>query len=86
VDGIGPEQLTIRELLARVKAGGFDEVILATNPTAPGEATALYVARLLEGAPGLRVTRIARGVPMGSDLEFSDQVTLARALLGRKEL
>jgi recombination protein RecR len=86
VDGIGPEQLTIRELLARVKAGGIDEVILATNPTAPGEATALYVARLLEGAPGLRVTRIARGVPMGSDLEFSDQVTLARALLGRKEL
>lgn len=86
VDGIGPEQLTIRELLTRVKAGGVSEVILATNPTAQGEATALYVARLLEGAPGLSVTRIARGVPMGSDLEFSDQVTLARALLGRKEL
>lgn len=86
VDGIGPDQLTIRELLDRLKAGGVAEVILATNPTASGEATALYVARLLEGAPGLRVTRIARGVPMGSDLEFSDQVTLARALLGRKEL
>jgi recombination protein RecR len=86
VDGIGPEQLTIRELLTRVKAGGVSEVILATNPTAQGEATALYVARLLEGASGLSVTRIARGVPMGSDLEFSDQVTLARALLGRKEL
>jgi recombination protein RecR len=86
VDGIGPDQLTIRELLARVKGGGIAEVILATNPTASGEATALYLARLLEGAPGLRVTRIARGVPMGSDLEFSDQVTLARALLGRKEL
>ena len=86
VDGIGPDQLRIRELLARVRAGGVAEVILATNPTAPGEATALYVARLLQGAPGVRVTRIARGVPMGSDLEFSDQVTLARALSGRKEL
>jgi len=66
VDGIGPDQLRIRELLARVRAGGVAEVILATNPTAPGEATALYVARLLQGAPGVRVTRIARGVPMGS--------------------
>lgn len=86
VDGIGPEQLRIGELLARVRAGGVTEVILATNPTAPGEATALYLARLLQGAPGVRVTRIARGVPMGSDLEFSDQVTLARAMSGRKEL
>jgi len=86
VDGIGPEQLTIGELLSRVKEGGVAEVILATNPTAQGEATALYLARLLQNAPGLTVTRIARGVPMGSDLEFSDQVTLARALLGRKEL
>jgi recombination protein RecR len=86
VDGIGPEQLRIGELLARVRAGGVTEIILATNPTAPGEATALYLARLLQGAPAVRVTRIARGVPMGSDLEFSDQVTLARALSGRKEL
>lgn len=86
VDGIGPEQLRIQELLARVRAGRVAEVILATNPTAPGEATALYLARLLQEAPDLRVTRIARGVPMGSDLEFSDQVTLARALHGRKEL
>jgi recombination protein RecR len=86
VDGIGPDQLRIRELLARVRAGGVAEVILATNPTASGEATALYLARLLQEAPGVRVTRIARGVPMGSDLEFSDQVTLARALSGRKEL
>jgi recombination protein RecR len=61
-------------------------LILATNPTAQGEATALYLARLLQNAEGLRITRIARGVPMGSDLEFSDQVTLARALIGRKEL
>ncbi len=86
VDGIGPEQLKIGELLARVRAGGVTEIILATNPTAPGEATALYIARLLHDVPGLAVTRIARGVPMGSDLEFSDQVTLARALIGRKEL
>ncbi len=86
VDGIGPEQLKIEELLARVRRGGVAELILATNPTAQGEATALYIARLLQNAPGLKITRIARGVPMGSDLEFSDQVTLARALLGRKEL
>jgi recombination protein RecR len=62
------------------------EVIVATNPTAQGEATALYIARLLQTEPSIRVTRIARGVPMGSDLEFSDQITLARALTGRKEL
>ncbi len=86
VDGIGPEELKIDQLLARVRAGGVTELILATNPTAPGEATALYLARLLHDVPGLKVTRIARGVPMGSDLEFSDQVTLARALIGRKEL
>ena len=64
----------------------MSEVILATNPTAQGEATALYIARLLQAIPGVRVTRIARGVPMGSDLEFSDQVTLARAMSGRKEI
>jgi len=86
IDGIGPEQLKIHELLERVKAGVLSEVIVATNPTAQGEATALYIARLLQSTPGLRVTRIARGVPMGSDLEFSDQVTLARALSGRKEI
>jgi len=86
IDGIGPEQLRITELLDRVKSGGVTEVIVATNPTAPGEATALYIARVLQNVPGARVTRIARGVPMGSDLEFSDQVTLARALIGRKEI
>jgi len=86
IDGIGPEQLKIHELLERVKAGTFSEVIVATNPTAQGEATALYIARLLQSTPHVRVTRIARGVPMGSDLEFSDQVTLARALSGRKEI
>ncbi len=86
VDGVGPDQLRLRELLDRVDAGGFTEVIVATNPTAQGEATALYIARLLQPKQGVKVTRIARGVPMGSDLEFSDQVTLARALSGRKEI
>jgi recombination protein RecR len=87
IDGIGPEQLKLGELIDRVKSGNVSEVIVATNPTAQGEATALYIARLLsqEGASA-RVTRIARGVPMGSDLEFSDQVTLARAMSGRKEI
>lgn len=86
VDGIGPDQLRLTELVRRVKEGEVREVIVATNPTAQGEATALYIARLLQAVPGLTVTRIARGVPMGSDLEFSDQVTLARALSGRKEI
>ena len=86
VDGIGPEQLRLRELIDRVRRGGVSEVIVATNPTAQGEATALYIARLLQSESHVRVTRIARGVPMGSDLEFSDQVTLARALSGRKEI
>lgn len=86
VDGVGPDQLRLTELLRRVKEGNVREVIVATNPTAQGEATALYIARLLQPVPDLAVTRIARGVPMGSDLEFSDQVTLARALTGRKEI
>jgi recombination protein RecR len=86
VDGIGPEQIRIGELMRRVEAGGVEEVIVATNPTAQGEATALYIARLMHAHPSVRVTRIARGVPMGSDLEFSDQITLARAITGRKEL
>ena len=86
VDGIGPDQLRLKELLGRVRGGGVTEVIVATNPTAQGEATALYIARLLQNEPRVKVTRIARGVPMGSDLEFSDQVTLARALSGRKEI
>ena len=86
IDGIGPDQLRLHELIDRVRSGNVGEVIVATNPTAQGEATALYIARLLQNTPGVRVTRIARGVPMGSDLEFSDQVTLARALTGRKEI
>lgn len=86
VDGIGPEQLHLTELLERIRAGGVVELIVATNPTAQGEATALYIARLLQSGPAIKVTRIARGVPMGSDLEFSDQITLARAITGRKEI
>ena len=88
LDGTGPEDLRIKELLARVAGNGtrpVREVILATNPTVAGESTALYLSRLL--APhGVQVTRIARGVPVGSDLEYSDQMTLARALEGRKEM
>jgi recombination protein RecR len=86
VDGVGPDQIRIRELMDRLEAGEIEEVIVATNPTAQGEATALYIARLLQPKPAIKVTRIARGVPMGSDLEFSDQITLARAITGRKEL
>ena len=85
LEGTSPEQLRIRELLARLRGGEVREVILATNPNVNGEATALYLSRLLTPL-GVRVTRIARGVPMGSDLEYSDQVTLARALEGRRDV
>ena len=85
LDGTQPEDLRIRELLERLRSEPIQEVILATNPNVAGEATALYLSRLL-GPLGVKVTRIARGVPMGSDLEYSDQVTLARALEGRREL
>ena len=85
LEGTSPEQLRIRELLARLRGGEITEVILATNPNVNGEATALYLSRLL-GALGVMITRIARGVPMGSDLEYSDLVTLARALEGRREV
>ena len=86
LDGIGPEDLKIRELLARLDAGeGPTEVILATNPNVEGEATALYLAKLLRPL-GVRVTRIARGLPVGGDLEYADQVTLSKALEGRREI
>lgn len=85
LEGTSPEQLRIRELLARLRGSEVREVILATNPNVNGEATAMYLSRLLTPL-GLRVTRIARGVPMGSDLEYSDQVTLARALEGRRDV
>lgn len=85
LEGIGPETLRLPELLKRVKGGLVSEVILATNPTVEGEATALYIARLLKPL-GLCVTRIARGIPVGGDLEYADEVTLARSLEGRREV
>jgi recombination protein RecR len=85
LDGIGPEDLKVRELLARLEAGETREVILATNPNVEGEATALYLAKLIRPL-GVRVTRIARGLPVGGDLEYADQVTLSKALEGRREV
>jgi recombination protein RecR len=85
MDGVGPEDLRFRELLARVRDGEVIEVIVATNPSLEGEATAMYANRLL--APlGIRVTRLARGLPSGADLEYADDVTLLRALEGRQAL
>ena len=83
--GVGPEQLRITSLLDRIAAGQVEEIILATNPNVEGEATAVYLARLLKPL-GLKVTRIAMGIPVGSDLEFADEVTIWKALEGRREL
>jgi recombination protein RecR len=83
--GVGPDDLKIKGLLARVGSGNVEEIILATNPTVEGEATALYLARLLKPL-GVRVTRIAMGVPVGSDLEYADEVTMTRAMEGRREV
>lgn len=85
LEGVGPGDLKIRELLVRLEKEPADEVVLATNPDVEGEATALYLQKLLKPL-GIRITRIAQGVPMGGDLEYADQVTLARALAGRREL
>ena len=85
LQGIGPDELKIRPLLARIEAGGVEEVILATNPNVEGEATALYLARLLKPL-GVRVTRIAMGVPVGSDLDYTDEFTMSKAMEGRREL
>jgi len=85
MDGIGPEDLKISELLARLRDGSVTEVILATNPNLEGEATSMYLSRLL-GPLGARITRLARGLPIGGDLEYADDVTLARAFEGRHEL
>jgi recombination protein RecR len=82
---IGPEQLKIKNLVERIGAGTIEEVILATNPTVEGEATAVYLSKLLKPL-GLKVTRIAMGVPVGSDLEFADEVTMWKALEGRREV
>ena len=85
LSGVGPDQLCIKELLARVHAGGVQEVIMATNPTVQGEATAMYISRLLKPL-GVKVTRLAYGIPVGGDLEYADEVTLSRAIEGRSEI
>jgi recombination protein RecR len=85
LDGTGPDQLRIRELVQRLEDGKVEELIVATNPDVEGEATALYLQRLLKPT-GIRITRLAQGLPMGGDLEFADQATLARALAARREL
>ena len=85
LNDIGPDDLRIKELLARLGSGEVSEVIMATNPTVEGDATAMYLSRLLKPM-GIKVTRLAYGIPVGGDLEYADQVTLARALEGRNEL
>ena len=85
IHGVGPEHLRIANLMHRLEDGGVDEIILATNPTLEGEATAVYLARLLKPA-GVRVTRIATGIPVGSDIEYADEVTMQKAIEGRREL
>lgn len=85
LDGVGPEALRIKELLGRVKGAAIREVIVATNPTVEGEATALYLSKVIKPL-GVKVTRIARGLPMGGDLEYTDAVTLGKAIEGRREI
>jgi recombination protein RecR len=85
MDGVGPEDLKVQELLTRLRSGDVREVIMATNPNLEGEATAMYIARLISPL-GVKVTRLARGLPVGADLEYADNVTLARALEGRQEV
>ncbi|MDY6795637.1 MAG: recombination mediator RecR [Actinomycetota bacterium] len=85
IDGIGPDDLKIRELLERIRREGIQEIIMATNPRVEGEVTAVYIADLLKPL-GVRITRIASGLPVGGDLEYADEVTLGRALKGRREL
>ena len=85
MDGIGPNDIRIKELLARVNEGDVKEVIMATNPDVEGEATAMYIAKILKPL-GVTVTRLAHGIPIGSELEYTDEVTLSRALLERKTI
>jgi recombination protein RecR len=83
LDGIGPDDLKLKELVARVDKGGIEEVIVATNPNLEGEATGLYISKILAPYTGVRVTRIARGLPSGGDLEYADQTTIGKAIKGR---
>lgn len=85
IDGIGPDQLRVKELLSRIDEDGIKEIILTTNPNIEGEATAMYIARLLKPM-GVSVTRIASGLPVGGDLEYADELTLGRAMAGRREV
>lgn len=85
MEGIGPEQLTIDMLMKRLKEGGVQEVVMATNPSVEGDATVLYLSRLIKPL-GIKVTRIAHGIPVGGDLEYADEATLSRAFWGRREL
>lgn len=85
MDGVGPDQLTIKQLLSRIQGSEVSEIVVATNPNIEGEATALYLSRLLKPM-GIKVTRIAHGLPVGGDLEYADEVTLAKALEGRREI
>ena len=85
MDGIGPDNLRIKELMARLSSNEVTEIIMATNPTVEGEATASYISRLVKPM-GIKVTRLAYGIPVGGDLEYADEFTLARALEGRNEI
>jgi len=85
LSGVGPDDLKIKNLLTRVGQGQVQEVVLATNPNVEGEATALYLARLLKPL-GVRVTRIATGIPVGSDIEYADEVTMSKAMTGRRDV
>jgi recombination protein RecR len=85
LDGIGPEDLRIRELMGRLKSNKIEEIIIATNLNMEGEATALYLAKLIKPL-GIRVTRIAHGLPVGSDLEYADEITLNKSIEGRREV
>ena len=85
MEGVGPDDIRIRELLARIGEGGVEEVIIATNPDVEGDATAMYIARLIKPL-GIKVTRLSRGIPIGSEIEYTDDVTLSRAFVERKEI
>jgi len=86
IDGIGPDDLRIRELVSRVRGGGVREVILATSPVIEGDATAMFIAGLLAGVEGLTVTRLASGLPAGGDLDYADEATVSKALEGRRPI
>ena len=85
MEGIGPEDINLKSLIVRLRENDIEEVILATNPNIEGEATAMYIARLIKPS-GIKTTRIAHGIPVGGDLEYTDEITLTKAIEGRREL